>query len=208
MVPVSAFFSRLLPQVVGCPEPLAQQALVDAAIHFCDATQAVVVNLDPVAAKAGQAQYELDVPSQSRLSQVHRVWFDDRQLGAVPLSEVNVIESVTGTPTYFYCTDVDEVLTLNLYPTPEKSGTINLRVGLKPARTATSLHASLLERWSDYIVDGALSRLMAMPEQPFTNETRALMLESKLRHGLYVARVDAMRQRAVASLTAKARPFA
>lgn len=210
MVPVSAFFSRLQPQVIGCPEPLAQQALVDSAIEFCEFTQCLVVDLDPINARAGVGGYELDMPSQSRLAQVLRVWFEGRELGAVPYTSVHEVEPLTGVPVYHFCRDADEVLQLNLYPVPDKDAAkaIRVRVATKPARNATSVHASLLEQWADPIVNGAMRRLHEMPGQTFTNEPRALLLESKVRHQLSVARIDALRQRTLSSLTAKMRPFA
>ena len=55
MIPLSAFFPRLLPNVLGCPEPLAQQALLDSAIEFCSRSLAVTTTLDRTTTGAWEA---------------------------------------------------------------------------------------------------------------------------------------------------------
>jgi hypothetical protein len=209
MVPVSAFFSRLLPNVIGCPEPLAQQALVDSAIEFCSQSLVTTTDLDPVSVTAGVGNYELDLPAQTELAQIMRVWLDGRMLGPVPTYEVQSVESFPGMPTYYFGRDIDEVLNVRLFPTPDKDvpNGLVVRVATKPTRTATQVHSVLFERWSDVIVEGALARLFDTPGQVFTNEAKALVLNQKVRAKTAVARTDAMRGRTVSSMSVTMRSF-
>jgi hypothetical protein len=195
---------------VGCPEPLAQQALVDAAINFCEVTQTVVTDLDPVNVRAGVRNYELDLPSQSQLSQISRVWYKGRRLGAVPAIDANDVEALSGEPVYYYSTSVDELLVLTLYPMPaeDAAGELQVRATTKPTRSATSLPNVLYNRWAETIVNAALERLHSMPGMAFTDPAKAAVLQARLRHEMYVARVDAMRGGIVSSLTVTKRPFA
>jgi hypothetical protein len=209
MVPVSAFFSRLLPNVIGCPEPLAQQALVDSAIEFCSHSLVTMSDLAPVSVVAGVSNYELDLPAQTELAQIMRVWLDGRMLGPVSSYEVKSIESFPGMPTYYFGRDIDEILNVRLFPTPDKDvpNGLVVRVATKPARDADQLHSILFERWSDVIVDGALARLFDTPGQSFTNEAKALVLNQKVRAKTAVARTDAMRGRVVSSMSVTMRSF-
>lgn len=209
MVPVTSFFSRLLPNVIGCPEPLATQALLDSAIAFCEQSLAVQTDLDPVDLKAGTRRYELDLPSQSELSQVLRVWANDRPLVAVPSAMVVERSGQQGEPLYYYNRDVDEVVVLHLFPTPDKDvpGGLVVRVATRPTRNATQVHSSLFKEWTEVIVDGALARLHDMPGQPFTNEAKAMLLSQRVRSQTNAARVEALRGRAVSSMSVTMRPF-
>jgi hypothetical protein len=209
MVPVSAFLSRLLPNVIGCPEPLAMQALVDSAITFCEQSLIAQTDLDPADVKAGVSQYELELPSQTRLGQVLRVWADNKLLVAAPSFQVTQREPLLGEPLYFFNRDIDEQVVLHVYPTPNKDATGGLvvRVATVPTRSATQLHSALFQEWNDAIVEGAMARLYDTPGQVFTNEAKALVLMQKVRAKTNVARVEALRGRAVSSLSVTMRGF-
>lgn len=210
MVPVSSFLSRLLPNVIGCPEPLATQALLDSAIAFCEQSLVATADLDPAALRAGVTQYELDLPAQTRLGQVLRVWADNKLLVAAPSHSVTEREPMVGEPLYYYSRDVDEQVVLNLYPAPNKdtAGGLVVRVATVPTRTATSVHSALFNEWSEAIVEGAMARLYDTPGQMFTNEAKALVLSQKVRARTNTARVEALRGRVVSSMSMTMRPFA
>lgn len=209
MVPVNAFFSRILPHVIGCPEPLAQQAVVDAAIEFCEATLICAVDLDPIDVQRGVNQYELDLPSQTALSQILSVVYDGFCLSPVPSSRVVETRTYEGHPTYYYTRDVDEVLVLTLYPTPNKniSAGLRVRVATRPTRTATQVHSVLFNDWSDAIVDLALARLMDIPGQSFTNESKAVLHRQKAKTRITEARLEALRGRTMSSMSVSMRRF-
>lgn len=209
MIPVSAFFSRLMPNIIGCPEPLAQQALVDAAIEFCDQTTYVTTDLDPVSIQKGVTQYELDLPAQTELSQILRVWVDGRLLGPVPSFEVQSTTAPEGTPLYYYTRDRDEVLNLTLYPAPDKNVTNGLvvRVATRPTRGATQVHSALYNEWADVIVESALAKMYGTPGQVFSNEAKSVVLMQKVRARTNVARVEAYRGRTVSSMSVQMRSF-
>lgn len=209
MVPVSAFLSRLLPHVLGCPEPLAQQALVDAAISFCDQTLVIQNELEPVDVVAGTNLYELDLPSHTRVAQIMRVRFGERWLGAAPAQGRRELEGMTGMPAYFFTQVVDELLTLQLYPKPDKDlpAGLAVRVALSPTRTATQFPSVLFDEWADVIVDMARAAIHDTPGQSFTSEAKAVVLQQKTRHRVSVARIESMRGRVASSLSVSQRGF-
>jgi len=209
MVPVSAFFSRLIPHVVGCPEPLAHQAVVDSAIALCDQALVVQIDLDPVSVIRGLADYELEMPSQQRLSQVINVGLEHRALTPVPSYQVGVVSDVSGQPKYYFSRDIDEILQLRLFPTPDRDyqDELRVRVATRPTRDATRLHQSLFNDWSEAVVEGALARLYDTPGQAFSSEAKAMLLYKKVRAKINDARIEALRGRVMSSMSVSMRGF-
>lgn len=209
MIPLSAFFPRLLPSVIGCPEPLAQQALLDSAIEFCDRSLAVTTTLDAVTLREGLASFETETPTDTTIAQVLNLWFDGRQIHPAPYMEATDVATSTGEPRYFYGEDIDETFNITLLPAPNRtvrSGVI-VRAALKPTRSATTVHNVLFERYAQAIVDGAQAILLAIPDQPFSDEAKAQVMAVKARSGANHARTDAMHGRVQSSMSVKMRAF-
>lgn len=202
MVNLSAFFPRLIPNVMGCPEPLAQQALVDAAITFCDQSLAVTVDLDPVTLPVGSSTVELETPDQTTVAQVLHVWYNKQVLEAVPYGQFVDIYQPNSTPAHYTVEYLDEVANLRVYPAPSLAVTNGLlvRVALRPTRAATQVHDILFQRYVEGIVAGAQSILCAMPDQPFTNEARSIAMGQRARAAANQARADMMYGRSQSSL--------
>jgi hypothetical protein len=209
VVPISAFFPRLLPSVLGCPEPLAQQALLDSAIEFCSRSLAVTTTLDAVTLREGIASFEVETPTNTTIAQVLNLWFDGRQIDPSPFSEATDVSATTGEPRYFYGEDIDEVFNITLLPAPDRtvrSGVI-VRAALRPTRSATTVHNVLFERYAQAVVDGAQAILLAIPDQPFSDETKAQVMAVRARAGANNARTDAMHGRVQSSMSVKMRAF-
>ena len=209
MVPLSAFFPRLLPNVLGCPEPLAQQALLDSAIEFCGRSLAVTTTLDAVTLREGIASFEVETPTNTTIAQVLNLWFDGREIDASSYSDATASSVSNGEPRFFYGEDIDEVFNITLMPAPNRtvrSGVI-VRAALKPTRTAATVHDVLFERYAPAIVDGAMAILMAIPDQQYTNEQKALAAGSSARFKANAARTDALHGRVQSSMSVKMRSF-
>lgn len=168
MKPVSELLTRLMPRVVGCPEPLALQALVDSAVEFCEKTLVIRPALDRVTVRSGVGGYTLDAPSQQRVARVISVALDGRRLQAVPPRNRGETGQVGVPASYSTRFDGAELL-LDLYPTPADAGYLTVEVATSPTMTATALDDELVLRWYEAILYGAWHRLMSMPAQPFTN---------------------------------------
>lgn len=206
MVPLSSFSSRLLPTVLGCPEPLAEQALIDAAIEFCERSRLLVVELEPIKLRSGTADYELELPLQTRLGHILGVWVDNTLLSSVPLLQAGR-HATAGTPTSFHATYVDEALLLRVSPTPDASviGSLHAKVSVVPTRTASSVMSVLFDEWVDVVVSGAQARIKQTPGQVFTDLQAGMLCEQKFRHACSAARAQTNTGRAVSSLSVKPR---
>ena len=195
--------------MAGVPEPLAQQALIDAAITFCDQSLAVTVNLDPVTIPIGASAIELEAPTNTTIAQILYVWYDKKVLQAVPYGQMTNIYRPDATPIEYTVEYIDETVNLMIYPAPDKivQNGLVVRCALRPTRDATKVHDILYQRYSDAIICGAQSILCNMPDQPWTDYVRAQQMGVRARALANQARADMMFGRVQASMTVQMREF-
>lgn len=207
MVPVSRFFSRLLPYVPACPEPLAQQAVVDAAIEFCESTLIDVVELDPETTVQGIADYNFTLPPQTNLVTVAKVKLDDAFIAPVTADVGRGLLLPPGAPARYYVREVDGSISLTLVPPPADSKELSVVCAVKPTRNATQLSDKLFNDWADAIVELALYRIMSVPGQPFSNPEMAVLYRRKASTAMSDARWESSRGRSRVMFSAAMKPF-
>lgn len=201
MKSASEFLPRILPMVMGCPIPLATQALVDAAIEFCVESEAIKEDLDAFATAVGQSTYDLDSPQpQQRVEQVVSVKVDGVEIGPAATTS----DTHRGRPTAYSVSVLDGVTTLHLFPTPDAAYEIDARATLVPLRSATSFHEQLYERWVEQVCAGTVARLRAIPDQPFSKPDAVVDLAK----ALSAAKKARSATNAVRSNRVQARPLA
>lgn len=167
------FFPRIGTHVVGCPEPTMSQALLDSAIAFCEDSLVQREMLDSFSTEIGTASYEMDPPAQQKVARVLDVVVDGVKLKNIPQDVAVGIQKVSGQPTGYYTTRSGYTFEVVLYPVPDKVCTVSVLAALKPSRTATQLDDDLFERWVEPIVAGAIARITAIPNQPFSDMSKS-----------------------------------
>jgi hypothetical protein len=210
MKPLSAFFPRILPYLPGCPEPLAAQVLVNAAIEFCEASLTLRQNLDKFTTSVGQIQYDLDPPStQHEINRVMGVTLDGKELSP-GMAEMlrGDLPTAGAKPRGFYTDRTDSTFTLMLAPPPDKVYDVVVNVTLRPARAATLLDDDLYNIWIDPIVSGAIARAMQIPNQPFSNPAQALSLLNSAAKQTISSRIEGNYGLIRGSMRVRPRPFA
>lgn len=210
MKPLSAFFPRILPYLPGCPEPLAAQVLINAAIEFCEASLTLRQNLDPFTTSIGQVQYDLDPPStQHDISRVMGVTLDGKELTAGLAEAIRGdLPTALAKPRGFYTDRTDSTFTLMLSPPPDKVYDVVVNVTLRPSRAATQLDDDLYNIWIDPIVSGAIARAMQIPGQPFTNPAQAQALLTSASKQTTASRIEGNYGLVRGSMRVRPRPFA
>jgi len=171
MKAVSDFFTRVIPYLPGCPEPLAARALVDSAIQFCDESLVLRQKLDAFSTVAGDGSYELDAPPSQQISRVMKVWLDGVLIGPVPVDDAVPLSTPNQKPYAFYTTRIDSEFLLNLYPTPDKVYSIVVEAAMRPIRDVDSLEDDLFHLWINPVVTGAMGILQSIPGQAFSEPT-------------------------------------
>lgn len=168
MKPLEQLLPRVLTRATGCPEPVAIDALISAAIEFCertrlwrdsdefDVTQAM--DCEHVAAPYGAVLYEIESAR-----------FDGEPLDPISISELDRKRKHWRTDTGDHARYITQVLpnTVRIYP--KVAGTVELSTILKPSFEAKSLPDFMVLNHARTLADGALGEILSIPGQKFTN---------------------------------------
>lgn len=160
MKPFETLFPDLLPLVPGCPEPVAERALLRATQRFCELTRCWRVVLDDVGIYVGADEYDLDLPEFTEIVRIESALFDGRSItvagpGARLGRSARYIETTDGR-------------TLHINPLPTGTSTLRLTATLKPSDQAPGIEAFIAERYAEVIALGAAARLKQQPQKSYS----------------------------------------
>jgi hypothetical protein len=165
MADLVAFLRWVLPYAVACPEPIAEAHVRDAVRDFCASTRCwrrvqttvlVGTETEIIVAPAGANLHELEDAS-----------FNDKPLTPVAYDDatfdypVEPYQITQINPTSF-------VLAPKFWP-----GTVKISAFMKPSQAAIDVPDFILDQYGQHIGHGALSTILAIPEQPFSNPQMA-----------------------------------
>ena len=187
---------------------MAAQALVDSAVSFCEDSQVIRYRLDTQETYAGGAEIDVFAPQDQAVSRVLKVWINGYEIKASPAVSVSDLSQPNGLPRMYYSRQNDSQLQILLYPVPDRAFSIDVEVALRPTRSATTLENDLFDLWIEPIVAGALQRLYAVPDQPFSN---AAASQAQMAAAIYQtrrARVGGAYGRVSGTVRVQGRPFA
>lgn len=177
----SSVTPRIIPYATGCPIPVAEIAIREAAIEFCELSYAWRADMTAINVVSGTSSYSLAsaLPvAGSEVVQLLVVRYDGVELP--PLVNVDVRseypehpDTVNTSPALYY--QFTDPQTIDLVPVPDTNitGGLEIFAVLRPARTATGMDQSVLTKWSSVIELGALYRLLSMPEKNWSNPKQA-----------------------------------
>jgi len=172
----------LLPyHIAGCPDFVAEKAIKDAVLSFCKRSGAYRATLDPIMTVSGLFEYDVDLPKNTNIVEVHSVTLGDKEIepdteqGATHANPKWRTEKAT--PTNYIRTDNK---TLYLVPAPIKAGdVVTVYASIKPTLSATSISTSFVEDYVDGIMAGALANLFNAHDMPWANPQRAMKHEAE-----------------------------
>lgn len=192
-----------------CPEHVAEHAVKMTVIDFCNRTHWWKYKSDPIDLEADEKAYGIEVPNGTDPISVEAAWYNNMPLSPLGFASKNRFQPIDldarrSRPLAFTQNEDKEVI---LSPVPEKSetGVLVLLTAIRPKRSATGADGEMLERWFDGLVNGALARVYAIPNQPFTNADAALAREKFYREQATKARIDANKAMTSASLRVQPR---
>jgi len=190
----TSFLSKVSPEVPGCPLSVAEDAVREAAIEFCEKGWAWIYTHDPLSSIANEGIYPFEPPSGALVSRVLQAWYDDRQL--VPRTADQLAEyyanwtTEAGSPKYMVQDD-EENLTIVPMPTAGIVDAIRQRVCLRPSHASTSIETRIYEHHLDAIAMGAKAKLMMMSGKTWENTNMAAAYK-----GMFQEKIDAARYKA------------
>lgn len=169
-------------RIGGVPQPAVENALLDAAIEFCDRTCVVSEIVGPYTINPGSDPITIDADRGLDVASVRRVWIAGRTRPLDPLSAQQIEEIY---PEGWYdksCASVTDLvgwaqvesagLRLVPYLTVSVPSALTMRVAYKPSRDARELPDILLSRYPEQIASGALARLHEHADTTYANPER------------------------------------
>jgi hypothetical protein len=206
VTPLTAMLRMIYPLVRTAAEPVALNALREAADDFCRRSAFWVEALDPISTVAGEAEYELDSPdSDSVVLHVRSVTYKGRALSPRSHDELDQLYagrdwmSVAGAPAFYTQFSAD---TVRLVPVPETSedDVLQVRVALGVSDTATRIPSDLHTFFARDIVFGAAAMLMKEQGREYYDPVVARDYEFRFYQAVNTARIMASKGRTRAQL--------
>jgi len=166
----SEFNPYVAPYVIGCPDPLIEQHARLAAIEFCRRTSCWQKTLDPVVTDGVSNLVELENETGLQIIKIKAVSVDGRSHPVTDSS--NGLKLARSGSTQNYCFTQDNK-TLHISPLQVSGIAVQVDAVLAPSRTAATLDDVIGAEYLHDIALGAITSLMRLPKQPWTDYNAA-----------------------------------
>jgi hypothetical protein len=167
----SAFHTRLMPRVIGCPVPLANAELRNAAAEFFDRTRAWRQWLDPMVTYEAAKEYDLDLPTGAQVVRIESATLDGAPYaiqGAFSLI-ADPRQSSNGLPAGLSSEDRCTLVLANALPAGQH---LQIQASLLPSESSTGIPDHLHAQYADAILNGALYRIRSLAGYDFSDDAR------------------------------------
>lgn len=144
----------ILSEVIGCPEPAIDRAVLLTTQEVCRAASLFVQELSTITTIVGTGSYDLTVPSGALIHRIFDVYSVDNDTTVYLYPSAVTSQSKQGYPKYFWT----DGLKVFINPIPNVVKTFEVSAVLIP-QGLTDIPANLIARESDLLRQGALSRL-------------------------------------------------
>lgn len=191
------FYPYILVDVIGCPNPVVDNALRIAAREFCQTTKAIREWSDPVIAAGGETLLYFDLPNGQELVKVIKANVNDDIDGYEVISYKdlpNDWQAATPESIGNKVAQLDQE-TYRVFPTPVAGDVITLQIATKPTATATTVHDDLVDRFADAIAAGTKARLMTSAGMAWSNPALAGVFRNQFDAAMRSAANEDYRQR-------------
>jgi hypothetical protein len=162
------FFPDVLPEVLGCPEPTVERALLRAAQEWCEKTRCWRVDLDAITLIADTADYDVAYPTQAEGVQFVGATINGNDIELETLEGTTTAERRRGTGGSRRILSHDQRI-VTVIPTPAAAGTLVITAVLKPSESATGVPNDIADRFREEIATGALARLLMANKTEWSN---------------------------------------
>jgi len=192
----SDLLDDVLPSLAADPsDPVTEYAIKRACIEFCSGSWIWKHLPDPIDVVAGENAYDLESPAGSDISAVMAA-----EHNVVPLDPKNVEwlnreipgwRTTRRTPKYFTQVDTEQVILAGVPDANIASG-LTLTLALQPSQSSTGLPKWIATQYLYDLADGAISRLMLMPNKPWTDLQNGADRRAKFDAAIANARANAV----------------
>lgn len=201
LIKYSDLISDVLPHLAADPsDPVTENAIKRSVIEFCAGSWIWKAFQDPATVTAGVNTYDLSPESGTDVASVLAAELDGLPLKGKDIpwlnNEIPRWKTVSGTVKYFTQIDTESLI---LAPLPDVTITNGLTVtlALQPNQKATGFPSWIYNKYVYALVDGAVARLMLMPNKGWSDPATGLDRRDK-----YEAAIANARNTAVSALGA------
>jgi hypothetical protein len=207
--------TRLAPSVPGCPQPIVEQYVRDAAIEVCERTLSWRYEQPKIRLTPGVYEYPYENPTGTEVHAFLSVAVNGSNIEPATLEQLtrkypawpDLTPEQLSTPQNICQLDADNFV---LAPVPDATVVYDLKmiVALKPLRTSSAMAKSVLDDIESVVMHGALQHLLVLPNRTWTDRELASYHAKQYSFKTSERRARANLGAARASMTVQMRPFA
>jgi hypothetical protein len=172
------FFPDVLPEVIGCPEPTVERALVATWRDLCAFTKVWRQDLDAITMIAGNDTYDMLPPYGAEVMQVESATLNGVDIRVVNAEGTSLRSRVAGTGSSRV--QVIDTTQLRVQPTPATGGgLLVLAAVLVPTDNATGVDSTLADAHKMMAADGTLARLLLLNKAEWANPALAAVKQAQ-----------------------------
>jgi hypothetical protein len=166
----------ILPMVAGCSDTLVEKHVRAAVIELCERASVYQAELDPITTVGNIYEYDLEAPNGTAVQKI--LWITHEGKDLEPLTSTLLEQRVpkwregNGVPE-FYVQQGSSLVWLAPIPTATSVSSTIVRAVLKPTHTSTACDNDVMNDYRDTIINGALFRLLRIPNQDWTDLSSA-----------------------------------
>jgi len=198
MIDIADIYEYIAPEVMGCPEPLIERAVVKTARKLCnhsliwDETEEIL----PAVATIKTIKFDVAVEN-TEIASIDYVKYNGFPLTVTTEQELNELVPFwpddTGEPTHYIPNINGKTARLYPVPTTTDADAITYKVTLRPAINATQLPSFMTTDFLEVLIDGALMILMRMSKEAWYNPAESERRRKELKKGIF--RVNTIKMR-------------
>jgi len=185
-----ALLPEILPMVPGCTDTLIKNNIRSAVIDLCERAGVYQVELDPLTTVGNIYEYDLEAPSGTTVQKI--LWITHAGKDLEPLTSTLLEQRIpkwregNGVPEY-YVQQGAALVWLVPIPTATSVSSTIVRAVLKPTHTSTACDDGVMNDYRDTIINGALFRLLRIPNKEWSDLQGASVYGSLFSEGTVIA---------------------
>jgi len=198
----NTLFDEVLSELASVPQPLALNAIRNAAIELCERSMIWTATAASINSVANQATYTPIPEANTEIIGVLQAWYNGLEIFPKTFAQLEDLLSDPGTtyiagtpwtaqsgiPKYYTVERPDQII-LAPYPLDAITAVIVLKVIQKPTRAATGMEQWIMDKYFMELAAGAKSHLCAMPGKPWSSPELVSYYGNKFEQGIVAASV-------------------
>lgn len=177
------FLRDLLPLAPGCPEPVAEHALLRAAQQFLRGTRLWTIALQPTLTIPNVVEYDIELEMNTELVRLETATLDGRPIDVT--TEGTVRPDWRDWPTSMMpCVFTEDQKTLIVLPRSDQAHTVAIKASLAPSNSAVGVEDFIYDQHVLKIAKGAAGMVLQQAGKPYTNPAQGMLLEKQFQNDI------------------------